>query len=126
MGISQEHLWSASGEGSLPQMGTRSVIVEQTNENVLPEANLPLRPPLVEHMDTITQSTTLRDVSTPPRLAQDEKTLENLILYTTQFDSETPPIPEQQMAFLQYLVRHGLINEGFEEGSVPEQYRQKK
>jgi hypothetical protein len=126
MGISQEHLWSVSGEGSVPQTGAaRSVVVEQNDENVSPEATLPL-PSSVEHVDIITQSTTLRDVSFPPRSVQDEQTLENLILSTAQFDSETTPIPEQQMAFLKYLVSRGLVNEGFEEGCVPEQYRPKK
>jgi hypothetical protein len=69
----------------------------------------------------LTQSSSPRDVSAPPRLSQDEKPLENLPI-----SSETTPASEQQMAFLRYLVSHGLVNEGFEEGQVPEQYRQKK
>lgn len=31
--------------------------------------------------------------------------------------------PEQQLEFLQYLVRRGIVNEGFEKGNEPEQYR---
>ena len=126
MGISQEHLWSASSEESIPQIGTRLVVVEQTNENAPPEATLPLTSLSIEHVDTITQSTSPRDVSFLPRLTQDEKILENPDLPTTQSDSETTPIPAQQMAFLKYLVCRGLINEGFEEGCVPEQYRPKQ
>jgi hypothetical protein len=34
-----------------------------------------------------------------------------------------PPAPEQQLEFLQYLVRRGIVNEGFEKGDEPEQYR---
>lgn len=34
-----------------------------------------------------------------------------------------PPAPEQQLEFLQYLVRRGIVNEGFEKGNEPEQYR---
>jgi hypothetical protein len=34
-----------------------------------------------------------------------------------------PPVLEQQLEFLQYLVRRGIVNEGFEDGQEPEQYR---
>jgi hypothetical protein len=39
--------------------------------------------------------------------------------------SAVPPTPQQQLEFLSYLVRRGLVNEGFPEGQVPEQYREK-
>ena len=49
------------------------------------------------------------------------------------FSSDVPPIPaptpgsaptpEQQLEFLHYLVKRGIVNEGFEEGKIPEQYR---
>src|SRR5579859_901555 len=51
MGISQEHLWSASSEESIPQIGTRLIVVEQTNENAPPEATLPLTSLSIEHVD---------------------------------------------------------------------------
>lgn len=38
-------------------------------------------------------------------------------------DVPPTPTPEQQLEFLHYLVRRGLVNEGFPEGQVPEQYR---
>ena len=34
------------------------------------------------------------------------------------------PTPEQQLDFLNYLVKRGLVNEGFTADRVPEQYRQ--
>ena len=40
-------------------------------------------------------------------------------------DVPPTPTPEQQLEFLSYLVRRGLVNEGFPEGQVPEQYRKK-
>lgn len=124
MGIPQEHSWSASGEAALPQTGARSVVVEQSHENVPPEVILPLSPPSVEDVNFSFR----RDLAAPP--PQDEKTLECLTSFNTQLDStfETTltPISKQQLAFLQYLVSHGLINEGFDEGEIPEQYRQKK
>jgi hypothetical protein len=33
------------------------------------------------------------------------------------------PTPEQQLEFMHYLVKRGIVNEGFTEGQVPEQYR---
>ena len=33
------------------------------------------------------------------------------------------PTAQQQLEFLHYLVKRGIVNEGFEEGHVPEQYR---
>ena len=52
------------------------------------------------------------------------------------FSSDVPPTPapmadhaptfEQQLEFLHYLVERGIVNEGFEEGKVPEQYRRKQ
>lgn len=35
------------------------------------------------------------------------------------------PTAEQRMEFLRYLMKHGMLNEGFEEGQIPEQYRRK-
>jgi hypothetical protein len=40
-------------------------------------------------------------------------------------DIPPTPTPEQQLEFLSYLVRRGLVNEGFPEGQVPAQYRKK-
>jgi hypothetical protein len=39
--------------------------------------------------------------------------------------SAPSPTFEQQLAFLHYLVKRGLVNEGFTEGQVPKQYRRK-
>ncbi len=33
------------------------------------------------------------------------------------------PTPDQQLDFLLYLVKRGIVNEGFPEGQVPEQYK---
>jgi len=109
-----------SGEESLPQTGVRYVVVEQGDDNARPETTLPLCPPPVEKVDMLTQSPSLGDVSSPSLPSQDEKTLENLTI-----SNETTPASQQQMAFLRYLVSHGLVNEGFEEGQVPEQYRRR-
>jgi len=124
MVMPQEYPWS--DEGSLPQTGVQVVVVEQSIDNATPEPTVPLRPPSVEHVDIVAPSSTLRDVSFPPRLSQDEKILEDPVAPNAQVGSEITPTPEQQLAFLAYLVSRGLVNEGFEEGEVPEQYSRKK
>lgn len=49
----------------------------------------------------------------------------NTPIEATAIFSNIPPTPtpEQQLEFLAYLVRRGLVNEGFPEGQVPGQYR---
>jgi len=37
--------------------------------------------------------------------------------------AELKPTPEQQLDFLNYLIKRGLVNEGFSEDRVPQQYR---
>jgi len=63
-----------------------------------------------------------------------EASLECLVQPSPSAKAENPdtdvlsypsPTFEQHLAFLQYLMRHGIINEGFGEGQVPKQYRQK-
>jgi hypothetical protein len=122
MGIPQEQLWRASDDGSLPQAGATSVAVEQGSNDATPETNLPLRPSSVEHIDTVTQPLPIKDTSTPPL---DDKTPENAKLSEIPPDKEIKPTEEQQMGFLRYLISRGLLNEGFDEGKTPEQYRKK-
>jgi len=33
------------------------------------------------------------------------------------------PTPEKHLEFLRFLVKRGILNEGFDEGKVPEQYK---
>jgi len=41
-----------------------------------------------------------------------------------KFDTPPPtPTPEQKLEFLHYLVKRGIVNEGFAEGQIPKQYR---
>ena len=71
-------------------------------------------------------STTLPIPPTPPSgeakiTAQEKPTTTS---ETTFPDAPPPtPTPEQQLEFLHYLVRRGIVNEGFAEGQVPEQYK---
>lgn len=43
---------------------------------------------------------------------------------SVDFDTPPPPpTPEQKLEFLHYLVKRGIVNEGFAEGRIPKQYR---
>ena len=50
-------------------------------------------------------------------------------IFSSDLPSTSAPTPgsaptaEQQLEFLHYLVKRGIVNEGFEEGKIPEQYR---
>ncbi|WP_126578478.1 hypothetical protein [Tengunoibacter tsumagoiensis] len=109
-GTIQEVSWRAAGEdGPLPQPGTASVAVEHAG---------PHRPANDDHSGLSSPVT--------PSLT-DETTVSPLSQQASSEEVQAPaPTPEQQLAFLQYLMRKGAINEGFEEGQVPDQYRRKR
>jgi hypothetical protein len=51
---------------------------------------------------------------------------ENIPAQAEAVDFDTPPpnpTPEQKLEFLRYLVKRGIVNEGFAEGQIPKQYR---
>jgi len=99
----------------LPQPGITSVVVEQ-------EKNTPATPystneGLPDHL--VEQGTPL---STDEPIAQKH----NQPIQTPQdpsADTQAATTPEQKLAFLRYLVQKGQVNEGFEKGQTPEQYR---
>ncbi len=115
-GITQESLLRNTVDGPLPQIGNTSVAVEQGRGEDIPESNrsttgerpeyvVPSHPPLAE------------DLLHPLHSATNEK---NQPLKET---APPLPTPEQKLAFLQYLVKRGIINEGFEEEQLPRQYK---
>ena len=119
LGSAQETVWRTTMDGPLPQAGMMSVAVEQDEVDTIPDPgwlspeNLPER--LVQP-----SSPTSAEHNDPTHLSL----VDNPSLST---DNASPPPPtfEQQLAFLQYLVKRGLVNEGFSEGQVPKQYRRK-
>ncbi|HLZ61937.1 MAG TPA: hypothetical protein VKR06_33755 [Ktedonosporobacter sp.] len=115
----QGPLWQANG--SMPQPGMASVVVEQGREEKNPETS---RSTIDERSDRITQQKS-------PAAEENANTSLTSLPFTegiTSRGESPPPAPtqEQQLAFLQYLVRRGLVNEGFAEGQTPEQYRRKR
>jgi hypothetical protein len=109
MSTAQETVWRTTIEGPLPQAGMMSVAVEQDEATLKPEWPL-----AHDHPERLVQP------SSPMAAEQ----IDSTHLSTEEVDSPSPTF-EQQLAFLQYLMKRGLINEGFTEGQVPKQYRRK-
>jgi len=75
----------------------------EKSELVVPPSQIPVTPPVEKPLSALDTTLAQRKTSLP----------------------RTPPLtptPEQKLEFLHYLVRHGIVNEGFTEGQVPEQY----
>lgn len=98
----------ASRDAVAPQPGVTSVAIEHA-DNDPSEANLLAREEHPEHTSP-SRSLSLPSGPAKGRLKKQE---------------QSPPLtPEQQhLEFLRYLLARGLLNEGFEEGQVPDQYR---
>ncbi|HLJ33569.1 MAG TPA: hypothetical protein VKU38_07960 [Ktedonobacteraceae bacterium] len=99
------------GEGSRSTIGEWPERVVQSSplaneKNEPPSPLLPTIPPVEQTIDSDANNTSI----------------EAKAIYS---DAPPTPTPEQQLEFLSYLVRRGLVNEGFPEGQVPEQYRKK-
>jgi hypothetical protein len=125
-GTTQESLWRTTmDDGPLPQPGITSVVIEQERDDLSKDAGRSIideRPNhLVQHSPPGMEEHT---DSSPPLSAK--KASEETKSPTTH-DAAAAPAPtfEQQMAFLRYLVKRGIINEGFSEGQVPKQYKRK-
>lgn len=112
-GVTQESILWTTTKRSMPPSSITSVAIEhadseapsETSSSAIeerPERNVQFRSSIEERHDTFLHSRAET-------------------LATTQ---ETPaPTYEQRLEFVRYLVKRGLVNEGFKEGQVPEQYR---
>ncbi|HEU5229317.1 MAG TPA: hypothetical protein VFU49_15985 [Ktedonobacteraceae bacterium] len=117
--VTQEAVWRVTVDGPEPQSSMTSVVIEQGMGETFPEASRIIdehgeqiapssSPSLEEHVST----------SQPPSR---ELTPENT---ASPVESTTSsPTFEQRLIFLRHLVKRGVINEGFAEGQVPEQYK---
>ena len=111
----QEKTWRTTADGPTPQPGITSVAVEQaredttqaTREEQVERASL-APSPLTDEQANLPHPPSEATKDTAP--SQGESTSSSLT-------------HEQQLTFLRYLVKRGLVNEGFSEGHVPEQYR---
>jgi hypothetical protein len=109
----QEPMWRTTGENAMPQPGMASVVVENGREENIPEIS---RSTSDERSDHAAQQR-------PPENVNSSLTSSSV---TTRGEPPPAPTEEQQLAFLNYLVKRGLVNEGFAEGQLPEQYKRKR
>jgi hypothetical protein len=118
-GTTPEVVWRTTMDGSVPQPGISSVAVEQGTNETTPESKLLDIDEHPEHVLPPYQPAT--DESLPSsstlvtNIAQDQMPL--------PADTKVAPSDEQHLAFLHYLVKKGVYNEGFTEGQTPDQYR---
>lgn len=103
-----EGVASQSQPGITPRLSTMKEWPERVAQPLLPEA--------YERLDT-----PLLPPSTPTR----EQETEPPSPFVSGDAPVVPPTPtqEQYLEFLSYLYKKGLVNEGFEDDQVPDQYR---
>ena len=123
----QESLFRSTVDGPMPQQGATSVVVEHVET----------RPPL-EISRSANEERSERIVSPPPQPSQafppspvseeradiSRPTPVEVVKERAIADEAVPsPTPEQKLEFLRYLVKRGIVNEGFTAGQTPQQYR---
>jgi len=130
-GITQESAGWPTSDGVAPQSGVAPLILGQGETSCStidewPERTIQPPPPATANEEL---------PPAPPTPAQQPMTppAENAKTAITHFPEASPPaVPpppspaptsEQKLEFLHFLVKRGIVNEGFAEGQVPEQYR---
>ncbi len=120
-GVTQEPMLRNTVDGPLPQTGSTSVAVEQGRDEGIPESSRPTTEERPEKVVSSHPPLTEENPSTPTPLRTPK------VEATKEISkAEVPPpspTPEQKLAFLHYLVKRGIVNEGFGEGQVPRQYK---
>ena len=122
-GFSQESAPRSTIDGVAPQAGItpRLSTIEEWPKRVdqpqpyFPEAGEPAERPLLPPPPSVPP--------TAEPVEEKQGTDTESIAGAKEAARMQPPSPEQQLEFLQYLVRRGIVNEGFEKGNEPEQYR---
>jgi hypothetical protein len=130
-GMTQETASRASSEAIMPQPGIAHQAMGQgetscSTINEWPERVMQSTPPPSEKAEPLSPSTPATPIHnmTPPTETTSVTTKENPVSKSKPiFPDAPPPTPEQQLEFMHYLVKRGIVNEGFTEGQVPEQYR---
>ncbi len=132
MGVTQDTTARASSEAIMPQQGIAHQIMGQGETSCStidewPERVMQSAPPPNDKAEPLPPSSPATPISvTPPTEATTVTTKENPVSKNTSVFPDAPPptpTPEQQLEFMHYLVKRGIVNEGFTEGQVPEQYR---
>jgi hypothetical protein len=107
--------WSASdgvGVAPQPEVAPRRPIIEEWPERIVQPY-----PPTLEERSEIP--------FTSPPMPPIEKAGETTSNSREGSSPDASATSEQKLAFLRYLVKRGILNEGFAEDKVPDQYRRK-
>lgn len=119
-GAASESILRTTVDGSVSQPGATSVAVEHAEGTAPPETS---RPTPDERSGSLVPPITSEEKLTPTNV--DKTTSPNSAESAAKAEHKETPAPtfEQQLAYLRYLVRQGVVNEGFEAGKEPEQYK---
>ncbi len=115
-GLIPESMLRNTVDGPLPQIGSMSVAVEQGRDEDIPESSRPTTEERREYILSSYSPQSEETLNSLPPLAREKNLSEAKV-------SPPSPTPEQKLAFLQYLVKRGIINEGFNEDQLPRQYK---
>jgi hypothetical protein len=114
-GAAQESTLRTTVDGSVSQTSVAVEHVQETRDTT-PEQHRPIAPtPEKRTEPSPTPEERPAAPSTPSLDAEKQP--------TPPGEGVLIPTPEQKLAFLRYLVQRGLVNEGFEHGKEPEQYK---
>jgi len=115
-------LWFPPADGPAPQPGNRSIAVDQERGEIeLPGPGARRTDP-DDRPETPMQQVPGAEENIALTLRASSAAAQQVELSSISASEATP---EQRMAFLRYLVKHGHINEGFAEDKTPEQYKHK-
>jgi hypothetical protein len=119
-GSAQDSLWHPSASGPLPQPGIMSVAVEQEKDDAIPKSGWSPPEDRSERLAPLSQPITGQstDKMHPSKVNPSKEAL-------SAPDEVATPTFEQHLAFLHYLVKRGIVNEGFTRDQIPKQYRRK-
>jgi hypothetical protein len=130
-GVTQESAAWPTNDGITPQSGVSPLILGQGETSCStidewPKSVIQPPPPTANEEVPPASSTPAQLPMTPPD--ENAKTaIKNNFPEASSRAVPPPkppvPSPEQKLEFLHYLVKRGIVNEGFAEGQVPEQYR---
>jgi hypothetical protein len=113
LGAAQESMWRSMYDGPVPQTGMTSVVVEQGRDGAPEAADWS---PAEEYLVQPPQPPAEESTNSAPLSSADP-------FQETQTSKGEKPAPsptfEQRLVFLRYMVKRGLINEGFAEGQDP-------
>ena len=122
-GVTQESAAWPTSDGVAPQSGVAPLILGQGETSCSTIDEWP--EPVIQPPPPSTVNEEVPPAPSPPAQQPMASPAESAKKAKNNFPAVPPPAPtpELKLEFLHYLVKRGIVNEGFAEGQVPEQYR---